>query len=287
MASLAKLRRMFGSERLIREYRTSEDNSHFNYDVPEYDAKLKSEGYEYNDYKPEIFKEDLMFDDDLHVPQIDYGKIPINLAFGKDEKDDKNEEFMATSDLINLFTSEGVNKVHEPVELHSDEKEHTLTLFEKNPFKDFTMTKIHEVLQDKDFDEMQEIRKNAIYHRASVEKKLLNKTHDKESPSNVTTKRRDIEKWVDNELRDVDEDTDKDKARQKTIKTICETNIQTERIFDLLQRMNTTESNMSSHHNQEKVLEKNTIDELLKTDSDNSPFDDRLDAFSYQKHKLI
>lgn len=46
----------------------------------------------------------------------------------------------------------------------------------------------------------------------------------------------------------------------------------TERIFELINRLNTTESNLSSGINGDRILERNTIEELLKTDSDSSPF---------------
>lgn len=279
VAALTKLRRLFGNEQMIRDYRTSEEHSIY-HNNPEFDPNDISDNLE-NRLRPEILQEDLMIDYDLN-PRTN---MPINLIFNSNEphRNEQNEEFMATSDLIKLFTSEGAHKTIEPVELRSDEKGHTQTLFDKNPFKDFTMTKIQEVLNDKDTDQVQELYKAAVDYRATVENKLLNKLETKESPRMLKSKRRDIEKWVSKELRDVQQETDDERIRQKTIKIICETNVHTERIFNLLQRLNTTESMMSSQQKQEKLFEKNTIEDLLKTDSDNSPRFD-LNEHSTGKH---
>jgi hypothetical protein len=265
VASLAKLRRIFGSEQLIREYKTSE--THFqDHDVNfDSDYKLKSDDYE-GIIKREVLKEDLFLDYNDENYAYHGNAIPINLIYSPKEesKNGKSQDFMATSELIDLFTSEGVHK--QSFFDSVDEKEHTQTLFEKNPVKDFTMNKIKEILDDKDFDEVQKLRKSAVSYRASVEKKLLVKLHGKDSPTKITTKRSDIEKWVDRELKDIYEDTEEDKAKQKAFKIICDTNIQTDRIFDLIHKITTNDSNPRTQRN--LLLERNTIDDLLKTDSD-------------------
>ena len=97
----------------------------------------------------------------------------------------------------------------------------------------------------------------------------------------------DLEKWVSQEMKEVEEDTDEGKDRPQTLKIICEQpipwtdnkNIEggfisqpsvTDRISDLKSGTKSIESNNSSckFTNQ---LNKNTIDELLRTDSDKSP----------------
>ena len=288
-AWLAKLRRMIGSEKLIREYRTSEESSHFQY-VPHLDENPShSDHYDHYDVMEGTKSKDSFKDLKLKLnADLDNENEPIELLYNLHEDNQASanitEDFMGTNELIDLFTSEGIKKTIESGEYNSEEKMHTQTLFERNPFKDFTMTKIHEMLVNKDHDEMQELRKIAIDYRASIENKLLSKINSKESPKTIKSRRLDIEKWVDQELYEVDNEIDEDRMRQKTIQTIWDTNIHTERIFSLIQRINLTESNVSSiQQNQDRVFEKKTIDELLKTDSDTSPNDDRFDFYHNQK----
>ena len=290
-ASLAKLRRMIGSEKLIREYRTSEESSHFQY-IPHYDeSHIQSEIFEniedQCDHQDKDSLKELKYklnaDLDNENEHMDFMH---NLNDKSEPSGDKTEDFMGTNDLIDLFEREGIKKTLESGDYNCEEKLQTQALFERNPFKDFTMTKIHEMLINKDYDEMQEIRKMAIDYRAAIENKLLNKIRPKESPKTIKSRKLDIEKWVDQELNEVNNEDDKDRMRQKTIQTICDTNIHTERIFNLIQRINLTESNVSSNqHNQERMLEKKTIDELLKTDSDTSPNDDRIEFDINKIHK--
>lgn len=146
--------------------------------------------------------------------------IKPEFEFNDDEesKEENIGAFMATSDLIDLFTNEGRYK-DDPSIVSSKEK--TLTLFSKNPFKDFTTSKITEVLTNKNYDQLQEIRKSMIDYRASVERKLLSKLQDKESPTVLNAKRIDIEKWVDRELKEVEGDENSEEnTRQKAIKII-------------------------------------------------------------------
>lgn len=272
VASLYKLRRIFGSEQIIREYKTSE--SHLQDHGVNYNSnsKPKSEDYE-SHIKREVLREDLLLDYD--VDNYDYiaNDVPINLIYSPKEetKNGKSEEFMATSELIDLFTSEGAHK-HLISFDHVDEKEHTQTLFDKNPFKDFTTNKIKQILDNKDFYEVQNLRKSVVNYRASIEKKLLVKLHGKDSPTNIKTRERDIEKWVDKELKDMYEDTEEDKVKQKAFKIIWDTNIQTERIFDLIQKMTNSEAQTPSQRNLN--FERNTINDLLRTDSDDRSPDD-------------
>lgn len=265
VASLTKLRRLLGSEAVIRDFRTSENHSDSELQA-RYFTNLNSGVLQ--DIHGEIAPEDLL-NSDLLV-NLDY-KQPLNIEYDEDTGDNNMGDFMATSDLIDLFANEGANKGKDSSSFPSDDKDRTITLFDKNPFKDFTKSKIEEVLQEKDVDQLQEIRKFIIDYRASVERKLLTKLQDKEAPTILRAKRVDIEKWVDKELKDVDDDNESTNIRHKAIKTICDTNVHTERIFDLIHRLNNTESIFSSQHNQERVLERNTIEELLKTDSDSSP----------------
>jgi len=244
VCSLAKLRRIFGSERLIKEYRTSEESSQYQNTLNQDDLRLNSGDYQ---IRPEVLKEDLMlhnYEAELY-PEFDEDQHRIGLMHklhDEETKEIKVDEFMGTNEILDLFTSEHAKKTIESGDLVHDEKSQTMTLFDKNPFKDFTYTKIQEVLKDKDFDEMQDIRKNAIDFRASVENKLLNKIQSKESPHNLRSRRIEIEKWVDKELKEINDDTDEEKVRLKTINTICSINIHTERIFNFIQKLNASES---------------------------------------------
>ena len=313
ICSLTKLRRMFGSERLIREYRTSEESSQF-MDSNGHDLRLNSGDYKRFKINHEISEERFksgrldynrsienskynikdIEDDDIKFDRNDLEIIPSDLTSDEkhfsiqnqipesfihsnqnDEKDNVVDQFMGTNELLDLFTSEGIKKT---IESSDTIPEHTVALFNKNPFKDFTMTKMNEVLKDKDYDQIQELRKVAIDYRASVEKKLLSKLDQKESPRALRSRRLEIEKWVDNELQEIAHDTDIDNMRQKTLNTICDTNLQTERIHAFIQKMNSSQSASSNLIIQDKPSnEKKTIDELLKTDSEQSPFDEGID----------
>ena len=304
MCSLTKLRRIFGSERLIREYRTSEESSQFldsngndlrinsgdykrfkiHHEISEEKYKRGDFGYDKDIQGLKDVDDDIKFDrNDLEIIPSDLTSEDKHLSIHKqipesfiqsninDEKEVIVDQFMGTNELLDLFTSEGIKKT---IELSDTIPEHTVALFNKNPFKDFTMTKMNEVLKDKDYDQIQELRKVAIDYRASVEKKLLSKLDQKESPRTLRSRQIEIERWVDKELQDISNDNDIENIRQKALNTICDTNFQTERIHAFIQKMNSSQSASSNLIVKDKLSDKRTIDELLKTDSEQSPFDE-------------
>lgn len=305
---------MFGSERLIREYRTSEDMSHFHSTYHPNGLKLYSDDPDKLKIYPENSKNE-NFDLIPRDSQSHFKKHSKNVEAvteelkledlnpskqSEDESDEKalsiqnqlheilahhyqhNEDdfkadyFMDTNELLDLFTSEGIKKT---IESGDRNLEHTITLFDKNPFKDFTMTKMNEILKDKNFDEIQELRKLAVDYRATVEHKLLDKMELKESPKTLKTRRIELEKWVDHEIKQIENDTDIEDVKQNAINMICDTNLYTDRVFSFLQKLNSNQTGSSNTHKYEKLTDRNTIEELLKTDSDPSPFTEGLKKF--------
>ena len=298
---------MFGSEKLIREYVTSEESSQF-LDYNGNDFRINSGDYKrfkiHNEVSEERYKRgDLEYDrdiqglkdvdDDIKFDKNDLEIIPLDLTSDdkhlsiqsqipesfiqsniNDEKEAIVDQFVGTNELLDLFKLEGIKKT---IELSDTIPEHTVALSDKNPFKDFTMTKMNEVLKNKDYDQIQELRKVAIDYRVSVEKKLLSKLDQKESPRTLRFRRIEIERWVDKELQDISNDTEIENMRQKASNTIYDTNLQTERIYAFIQKMKLSQSASSNLIAQDKPSDKRTINELLKTDSKQSPFDEGTD----------
>jgi hypothetical protein len=267
---------MFGSERLLREYRTSEEMSHFNNTHGSKGINLDILNM-YN-IRPEIDHDQLLF----HNYELEEGDeiedrhIHANYLYNFDNhsnEDNKTEDFMATNELIDLFQSENNKKTYENTEFSPFSKLNTQTLFEKNPFKDFSMAKISEVLNNKDVSGMQEMIKNAIDYRHNVISKV------KDSSEKLATRKIDVEKWVEKEINSLDQSQSLENLRQKTINTICNTNLITERAHTLLANLNQSQSSLSIQN--DKPLQKTTIDDLLLTSSDKSP----LDIFSHASLK--
>jgi hypothetical protein len=129
---------MFGSERLIKEYRTSSSNHSFLNSSLQKDVKLNTQDLkdivaikeeEKDYYDPKYIRE---FKDNDNMDFRDDNAIEM-LYNPPNESDHahENEEFMGTNDLIDLFTMEGVKKTTESGESIEDEKMNTITLFDK------------------------------------------------------------------------------------------------------------------------------------------------------------
>lgn len=282
--SLVKLRRVFGSEQLIRDYQTSEEQSHL-HSMTHQEPDLLNDDFNGNNLQKEIMKEDLIKEHGLINNQNQENDTPFDLVYTPNGKieENKKEDFMSTNELIKLFSSKEVNNELTSRDPESEEKG-SHTVFDKNSFTDFRMNKIQEVLNNKDFDELKTLRKTAITNKASAEKKRLKNLHGEESPTTLKSKRLNLEKWVSKELKEIDEDNDEERFRKKTLMIICEQSISLldvkhtegngssqpsiiDRISDLTQGMKSLGSQSSSHKNIE-IPDKRNIDDLLKTDSD-------------------
>lgn len=72
------------------------------------------------------------------------------------------------------------------------------SIFERNPFNDFTTNKLHEILGQKDFVEINQLKDDALRYHEKLEKGYINRLERRSELSPKTSQRRkyEVEKWV-------------------------------------------------------------------------------------------
>ena len=259
----------------MREYQTSEEQSHLNSNFDEeFPTHIRRKSFDPHHLRGEINQQDHLDNEQAKYKQLD---APINLICSPRDGSHENtsQDFVATNELIKIFTSEGDEKKDDDPKGVNKHK-----MFDNHSFKDFTKNKMDEILHDKQFDERNTLDQERVHYGASEEKKDHKKLQIQDSPGSIRSKKLNIEKWVDTDVDKIYRE-DEDQIRSKTLKIICDQNTPknenndgyfssqpsvTDRVSNLIQGAKSIESNISSDKG--SSLKKNTVDELLKTNSD-------------------
>jgi hypothetical protein len=80
------------------------------------------------------------------------------------------------------------------------------SIFERNPFHDFTTNKLHEILQSKNYHEVLGMREDALKFHEHLENGYLNRLETKKqvSPKRIHQRKYDLERWVSAEKKDIE-----------------------------------------------------------------------------------
>ncbi len=72
------------------------------------------------------------------------------------------------------------------------------SVFERNPFQDFTTNKLNDLLQGKSRDDVVRMREEALRFQEKLERGFINRLEKKEqlSPSSAYRRKFELEKWV-------------------------------------------------------------------------------------------
>lgn len=75
------------------------------------------------------------------------------------------------------------------------------SIFERNPFKEFTTNKLNEVLANKNYNEISHLKDEALKYQEKLEKGYINRMEKREELSPRSSQRRkyELERWVSTE----------------------------------------------------------------------------------------
>ncbi|CDW82922.1 iq calmodulin-binding motif family protein [Stylonychia lemnae] len=81
------------------------------------------------------------------------------------------------------------------------------SIFERNPFKEFTTNKLNEVLANKNYNEIAQLKEDALKYQEKLEKGYINRLERREELSPKSSQRRkyELERWVSSERKKVQE----------------------------------------------------------------------------------
>jgi hypothetical protein len=79
------------------------------------------------------------------------------------------------------------------------------SLFERNPFKDFTTNKLQDLLTGKNYAEVVSMREEAIKYHESLQKGYINRLERRHeaSPTSISRQRYELEKWIIKERQEI------------------------------------------------------------------------------------
>lgn len=135
-----------------------------------------------------------------------------------------------------------------PISLQKTESDFMQTncsIFDRNPFKDFTTNKLHEILQAKDQRQLQEMREEALLYGEKIEKQFIKRLENKKqlSPNSIQKKKFELEKWVSVEKKQIEENkeqlegsynADLERGRKEAIDIISRVNSKASEIQNTL-----------------------------------------------------
>lgn len=89
----------------------------------------------------------------------------------------------------------------DPIELQSGEFIHTSSIFEKDPFQEFTQKKFKELLQHENMNKLIQMREKALEARHQTQVENLQQMLDNKrySPRTFQHKKIELEKWITKE----------------------------------------------------------------------------------------
>lgn len=81
------------------------------------------------------------------------------------------------------------------------------SIFDRNPFHNFTTNKLHEILQSKNYHEVLGMREDALKYHENLENGYLNRLETKQqvSPKRIHQRKYDLERWVSAERKDIED----------------------------------------------------------------------------------
>jgi hypothetical protein len=90
------------------------------------------------------------------------------------------------------------------------------SIFERNPFSDFTTNKLHEILGQKDIVEINQLKDDALRYHEKLEKGYINRLERRSelSPKSSQRKKYELEKWVSSERSKIP--TDKERSKYQS-----------------------------------------------------------------------
>lgn len=176
-----------------------------------------------------------------------------------------------------------------PISLQKTESDFMQTncsIFDRNPFKDFTTNKLHEILQAKDQRQLQEMREEALLYGEKIEKQFIKRLENKKqlSPNSIQKKKFELEKWVSVEKKQIEENkeqlegsynADLERGRKEAIDIISRVNSKASEIQNTLkpakpQVITRYESGNSTRQEEFKALEPISLSPLGASHDDTS-----------------